>query len=138
MKLGIRSLCLTIIFEYQPEEVFPKDGTPEEREHAFWVTVDPRYFNISKTLQELKLEGCINSTTCLSTTPKVTTVERGTSASIYVDNAAYRSFIYQKFNSSLRLGWRGICRVKQADTFTSLAATNSVSVVVEFIKKLSP
>lgn len=39
---------------YQPEEVFPKDGTPEEREHAFWVTVDPRYFNISKTLQVIR------------------------------------------------------------------------------------
>ncbi|KAB1204375.1 Bark storage protein A [Morella rubra] len=149
---------------YQPEEVFPKDGTPEEREHAFWVTVDPRYFNISKTLQELKLEGCINSTTCLSTTPKVTTVERGTSASIYVDNAAYRSFIYQKFNVSpvdmesasvaliclqqripfiifralSDLAGGGSAESNEADTFTSLAATNSVSVVVEFIKKLSP
>ncbi|KAM3735661.1 hypothetical protein ACB098_10G103700 [Castanea mollissima] len=85
---------------YQPEEVFPINGTPEQREHAFWVSVDPLYFEISKKLEGLVLEGCINSTTCLSTTPKVTRVHRGTSASIYVDNAAYRSFIYNKFNVS--------------------------------------
>ncbi|PON37270.1 Nucleoside phosphorylase [Parasponia andersonii] len=29
--------------------------------------------------------------------PEVYTVGRGTSASIYLDNAAYRSFIYKKF-----------------------------------------
>ncbi|TQD69396.1 hypothetical protein C1H46_045071 [Malus baccata] len=36
---------------YQPEEVFPIDGTPEERQHAFWVPVDPLYYNISKKLE---------------------------------------------------------------------------------------
>ncbi|EXB82254.1 5'-methylthioadenosine/S-adenosylhomocysteine nucleosidase [Morus notabilis] len=51
--------------------------------------------------QDLELEGCLDSTTCLSTTPKVYTVDKGTSASIYLDNAAYRGFIYRKFNISL-------------------------------------
>lgn len=36
---------------YQPEEVFPVDGTPEERQHAFWVAVDPYYYEISKQLE---------------------------------------------------------------------------------------
>ena len=36
---------------FQPEEVFPIDGTPEEREHAFWVSIDPLYFEISKQLE---------------------------------------------------------------------------------------
>ena len=36
---------------FQPEEVFPIDGTPEIREHAFWVSVDPLYFKISKKLE---------------------------------------------------------------------------------------
>ena len=36
---------------YQPEEVFPINGTPEQREHAFWVSVDPLYFEISKKLE---------------------------------------------------------------------------------------
>lgn len=36
---------------YQPEEVFPVDGVPEQREHAMWVAVDSHYFNISKKLE---------------------------------------------------------------------------------------
>ena len=36
---------------YQAEEIFPVDGTPEQRQHAFWVPVDSQYFNISQKLQ---------------------------------------------------------------------------------------
>lgn len=36
---------------YQPEEIFPIDGTPEEREHIFWVPVDSHYFNLAKKLE---------------------------------------------------------------------------------------
>ena len=39
---------------YQPEEVFPIDGTPEERQHVFWVPVDSQYFQISQNLQVYK------------------------------------------------------------------------------------
>ncbi|XP_028095319.1 uncharacterized protein LOC114295290 [Camellia sinensis] len=148
---------------YQPEEVFPIDGTPEERQHAFWVPVDSHYFELSKNLESLELEGCLNSTTCLSETPKVTRVLRGTSASIYLDNAAYRNFLYRKFNMSpvdmesaavaliclqqripfitIRalsdLAGGGSAQSNEAATFISLAANNSVTVVVEFIKNLS-
>ncbi|KAK6129685.1 hypothetical protein DH2020_036551 [Rehmannia glutinosa] len=83
---------------YQPEEIFPVDGTPEERQHVFWVPVDDNYFQLSQKLEGIKLENCINSTTCLNRPPIVTRVPRGASASIYVDNAAYRNFLYDKFN----------------------------------------
>ncbi|PWA96031.1 phosphorylase superfamily protein [Artemisia annua] len=144
---------------YQPEEIFPVDGTPEERQHAFWVPVDPTYFKLAKTLESLKLQGCLNAKTCLSTPPKVTTVERGTSASIYLDNAAYRSFIYNKFHiSPVEMESAGVALISyqqrvpfiviralsdlagggehsnEADTFIDLAANNSVKVAVEFIK----
>lgn len=105
----------------------------------------------------------MNSTTCLSEAPKVVRVQRGTSASIYLDNAAYRGFIYNKFNVSpvdmesasvaliclqqrvpfiaIRalsdLAGGGSAHSNEADTFASLAATNSVNVVIEFIKLLS-
>ncbi|KAK9946668.1 hypothetical protein M0R45_012118 [Rubus argutus] len=148
---------------YQSEEVFPIDGTPEQREFTFWVPVDPFYYEISKNLEELKLEGCLNSTSCLSHTPKVARVQRGTSASIYLDNAAYRDFIYDKFNVTpvdmesasvaliclqqrvpfiaIRalsdLAGGGSADSNEADTFTTLASHNSATVVVEFIKQLS-
>nr|GMD44235.1 bark storage protein A-like [Ipomoea batatas] len=147
---------------YQPEEIFPVDATPEERQHIFWVPVDSDYFQIAQSLEGLELEGCINATTCLTHTPKVTRVERGTSASIYLDNAAYRSFIYDKFNVSpvemesaavalvchqqkvpyiiIRalsdLAGGGSAESNEAATFINLAADNSVKVAVEFIKKV--
>ncbi|XP_008220066.1 PREDICTED: bark storage protein A-like [Prunus mume] len=148
---------------FQPEEVFPIDGTPEERQHAFWVAVDPHYYEISQKVEDVKLEGCLNSTTCLSNIPKVARVQRGASASIYLDNAAYRGFLYNKFNISpmdmetasvaliclqqrvpfiaIRalsdLAGGGSAKSNEADTFSPLAAKNSVTVVVEFIKQLS-
>ncbi|XP_062019463.1 bark storage protein A-like [Rosa rugosa] len=148
---------------YQPEEVFPVNGTPEHREHAFWVPVDPFYYEISQKLEEMKLEGCLNSTTCLSHIPKVARVQRGTSASIYLDNAAYRDLIYNKFNITpvdmesasvaliclqqkvpfivIRalsdLAGGGSANSNEADTFIALASNNSVTVLLEFVKHLS-
>ncbi|KAI3454084.1 hypothetical protein Pfo_010747 [Paulownia fortunei] len=130
------------------QEVFPVDGTPEERQHVFWVPVDANYFQLSKKLKGLELENCMNSTTCLSSPPKVARVSRGASASIYLDNAAYRSFLYNKFRVSPQrvpfITFRAISDLaggasaesNEADTFTPLAANNSVAVVVEFIKIL--
>ncbi|BBH08384.1 Phosphorylase superfamily protein [Prunus dulcis] len=40
---------------YQPEEVFPVHGTPEVRQHAFWVPVNPKFFSVAKDLEDLKL-----------------------------------------------------------------------------------
>ncbi|KAL3746748.1 hypothetical protein ACJRO7_015650 [Eucalyptus globulus] len=148
---------------YQPEEVFPVTGTPEERQHEFWVPVGSTYFEVAKKLEGLKLESCVNATTCLNYTPSVSTVERGVSASIYLDNSAYRSFIYDKFNVSpvdmesasvalicyqqntpfiaIRalsdLAGGGSAESNEADTFVDLASDNAVTVVVEFIKQLS-
>jgi hypothetical protein len=36
---------------YQPEEIFPVDGTPEVSQHAFWVPVDKTYFEIARKLK---------------------------------------------------------------------------------------
>ncbi|CAN6682008.1 unnamed protein product [Malus baccata var. baccata] len=147
---------------FQPEEVFPIDGTPEERQHAFWVAVDPLYYEISQKLEDLELERCLNSTTCLPHTPKVYRVERGTSAGIFLSNAAYRSFLFDKFNISpldmesasvalvclqqrvpfiviraLSSSLSGTSEPNEAANFISLASKNSVMAVVEFIRRLS-
>jgi hypothetical protein len=36
---------------YQPEEIFPVDGIPEQRQHALWVPVDSKYYIIAKKLE---------------------------------------------------------------------------------------
>ncbi|KAI3683903.1 hypothetical protein L1987_84418 [Smallanthus sonchifolius] len=91
---------------------------------------------------------------------KVAFVERCTSASIYVDNATYRNFIYDKFNITMvemesgvvalisyqqrvpfiviralsDLAGGGEDESNEVDTFITLASKNTVKVAVEFIK----
>ncbi|KAJ4957840.1 hypothetical protein NE237_024951 [Protea cynaroides] len=146
---------------YQPEEIFPVNGTPEARQHAFWVPVNSHYYAVAKKLKNIKLEGCVNST-CLPRTPELFMVDKGCSANVFVDNAAYRLFMNTKFNVSpidmesaavalvsLQEGIpfiavRGLSDLagggssvsNEADTFSSLAAQNSVAVLLGFIALL--
>ncbi|WZZ24602.1 hypothetical protein YC2023_008003 [Brassica napus] len=143
---------------YQPEEIFPVTGTPEVREHVFWVPVDKSYLDLSRQLKDMRLPQCVN-TTCLPRPPKVTIVDRGVSASVFVDNAAYRTFLRSKFNATAidmesaavalichqqalpfvviralsDLAGGGSDVSNEADLFGSLAAQNSVDVLVKFV-----
>ncbi|KAG6723623.1 hypothetical protein I3843_03G211800 [Carya illinoinensis] len=145
----------------QPEEIFPVNGTPEVRQHAFWVPVDKHYFTVAKKLKNLKLGSCVN-TTCLPRTPVVVRVKRGISANVFVDNSAYRSFLNTKFNATsidmesaavalvclqqkrpfiaIRslsdLAGGGSALSNEANIFSSLAAQNAVDAVVRFITLL--
>ncbi|KAK1377615.1 Bark storage protein A [Heracleum sosnowskyi] len=144
---------------YQPEEIFPKNGQPEERQHAYWISVDPYYFSLAKKLEGMKLNECVNATTCLPRPPKVTRVQRGASANVFVDNAAYREFLYTKFNTTTvdmesaavaliclqqntpfiafralsDLAGGGSSVSNEADLFSPLAAQNSVDVLIQFV-----
>ncbi|KAL3498457.1 hypothetical protein ACH5RR_041189 [Cinchona calisaya] len=147
---------------FQAEEVFLIDGAPEDRQHAFWVPIDPHYYKLSKKLVGMKLDGCVNTTTCLRRSPKVAIVKREVSSSTYLDNAAYRNFIDENFGATpidkdsasvaliclqqrkpfviIRslsdLAGGDSLESNEADAFSILAATNSVKVVVEFINSL--
>ncbi|XP_050216134.1 bark storage protein A [Mercurialis annua] len=146
---------------FQPEEIFPVNGVPEVRQRAFWVPVDPRYFKIAGELQNLKLEGCVNST-CLPRTPIVTRVKQGVSANVFVDNRAYREFLNDKFNATpidmesaavalichqqrmpfivIRalsdLAGGGSAVSNEAGVFASLAAQNAVVALAKFVSLL--
>lgn len=150
---------------YQPEEVFPVAGTPEQRSHALWVPVDGHYYELAKKLEGLKLQGCVNGTNssaCLPRRPVVARVERGCSASVFVDNAAYREFLRSRFavtaidmetagvalvalqqgtpfiaiRSLSDLAGGGSAESNEAGMFAPLAAQNAVLVVVEFMSLL--
>ncbi|PIA64882.1 hypothetical protein AQUCO_00100393v1 [Aquilegia coerulea] len=146
---------------YQPEEIFPKNGIPEVRQHAFWVPVNKNYYAVAEKLKGMKLESCINST-CLPRAPMVVRVERGSSANVFLDNAAYRNFLRSKFNITAvdmesaavalvcfqqrtpfivfralsDLAGGGSSQSNEAGIFAPLAAQNAVSVVLRFISLL--
>lgn len=143
---------------YQPEEIFPIDGYPEIRQHAFWIPVNELYFSLAKKLEHMKLQGCVNST-CLERAPKVVRVKRGVSANVFVDNSAYRDFLHSKFNATpidmesaavalvcsqqkvpfiaIRalsdLAGGGSSQSNEAALFTTLAAQNAADVLLGFI-----
>ncbi|KAK6252886.1 hypothetical protein QUC31_014606 [Theobroma cacao] len=60
-------------FNAQPEEIFPLNGIPEQRQHAFWVLVNEHYFAIAEGVQGLRLGGCVDAT-CLPRNPMVVRV----------------------------------------------------------------
>ncbi|CAL4896299.1 unnamed protein product [Urochloa decumbens] len=161
---------------YQPEEVFPaSSSTPESRGHAFWVPVDAHYYDLTRKLEGLQLERCVaaasnNGTaaatrkrrTCLPRRPAVARVERGCSASVFVDNAAYREFLRSRFRVTpvdmetaavalvamqqgtpfiavralSDLAGGGAAGSNEAGVFAPLAAQNAVTVAVELISLL--
>lgn len=149
---------------YDAEEVLPVTGTPEVIEQHFWVPVDETYYQIATqiTSQGLDLQSCTNDSTCLSQAPQVVTVSRGASANIFLDNAAYRSFLHNHFNVSLVdeesasvaltcltnnisfIAFRalsdlagGSSATNEVSIFYNLASTNAVVVLTEFIRLLS-
>ncbi|KAG5037113.1 hypothetical protein JHK86_017953 [Glycine max] len=147
---------------YQPEEIYPVNGIPEARHEIFWVPVDKTYFKIASKLKNVKFESCVN-TTCLPRKPIVTRVEKGVTANVFVDNKAYREFLYSKFDATpvemetaavalvclqqkkpfiaIRslsdLAGGGSALSNEVDVFSSLASQNAFEVLVKFISLLT-
>jgi nucleoside phosphorylase len=48
----------------------------------------------------MELEKCVNSSLCLPQKPKLVVGLKGSTADIFVDNAAYRDFLYKAFGVS--------------------------------------
>ncbi|XP_038991561.1 bark storage protein A-like [Hibiscus syriacus] len=141
---------------YQPEEIFPVDGDPELRRHAFWVLVNHLYLAIAE-IKGLRLGGCVNGT-CLPRPEMVVRVERGISSNMFVDNRAYREFFNSKFNATAihmeraavalvchqqnmpfiafrslsDLAGGGSALSNEASLFAALAAQNAVDVLIGF------
>ncbi|KEH27142.1 bark storage-like protein [Medicago truncatula] len=146
---------------YQPERIFPIDGTPEVWQPAFWVPVDKTYFEIARKLKNVELSICVN-TTCLPRKPMVVRVKKGVSANMFVDNKAYRDHLNSKFDATptdmesaavalvcfqhkipfiaIRalsdLAGGGSALSNEVSIFISLASQNAFDVLVKFISLL--
>lgn len=58
-------------------------------------------FNVSfNLLQGMELEKCVNSSLCLPEKPKLVVGLKGATSNIFLDNAAYRDFLFQTFEVS--------------------------------------
>ncbi|CAL5367940.1 unnamed protein product [Camellia sinensis] len=140
--------------EFTSQQLY-SNGRPMEE--VFWLPIDPKWFSLASQLQDMKLVQCVNETYCLPGTPQVVYGLRASTADIFLDNVAYRKFLFSKFNIStvdeessavlmtaLTSGvpcivFRGVSDMAGAiDKLTlsslyTLAAANAVSVAIEFI-----
>lgn len=84
--------------EFTPQQVY-SNGKPMEE--FFWLPIDPTWFTLAcNQLRDLKLQQCVNETYCLPEPPKVVYGLKASSADVFVDNAAYRRFLFSSFNIS--------------------------------------
>ncbi|XP_034711434.1 bark storage protein A-like [Vitis riparia] len=65
-------------------------STGRPMQELFWLETDPKWFNLATQLQRH----------CISEKPKVAYGLRGSSADIFVDNAAYNEFLFKTLNIS--------------------------------------
>ncbi|KAK2972865.1 hypothetical protein RJ640_028393 [Escallonia rubra] len=83
--------------EFTPQQLYSNRQPMQE---VFWLPVEPHWFSVATQLEDLKLEQCVNETYCLPETPKIVYGLRGSTADTFVDNAAYRRFLFKEFNVS--------------------------------------
>ncbi|OMP07124.1 hypothetical protein COLO4_07609 [Corchorus olitorius] len=146
---------------YSKEEFFSESGKPNTAQPLLWANISQHWLQLAFNFGELKLEQCVNSSLCLPEKPKLVVGLRASTANIFVDNAAYRDFLFQTFHissvdmesaavvmTSLSNGFpvivvRGMSDLagrQQGENaigeFGSLAAINTAKAVLEFIGKL--
>ncbi|KAI3880250.1 hypothetical protein MKX03_010447 [Papaver bracteatum] len=73
-------------------------GQPMKK--LFWLEVDKTWFNLAAQLKGLEFQQCENATSCLPKVPKVEYGLRGASADIFLNNSAYRKFLFKEFQIS--------------------------------------
>ncbi|KAI3926514.1 hypothetical protein MKW92_042336 [Papaver armeniacum] len=141
--------------EFKPEEFF-SIGQPMKE--VFWLEVDKTWFNLAAQLKGMKFQQCENATSCLLRVPKVEYGLRGATADIFLDNAAYRKFLFEEFQVSTvdeessaivmtamssgvpSIVIRGVSDLAGGEGTTvspflgSLAAVNTLNVTIKFIE----
>ncbi|KAK6228341.1 Nucleoside phosphorylase domain - like 1 [Theobroma cacao] len=146
---------------YSKEQFFSESGEPNIAESLVWAKISPHWLQLASNLEGMKLEQCVNSSLCLPEKPKLVVGLRASTANIFVDNAAYRDFLFEKFEvssadmetaavvmTSLSNGFpviviRGLSDLagkQQGENavrkFGSLAALNTAKAVLGFIDNL--
>ncbi|KAK4835829.1 hypothetical protein QYF36_015056 [Acer negundo] len=147
---------------YETEQFFSESGDPNTPQLLLWAQVSEDWLQVAATnLEGIELEQCLNSSLCLPEKPKLVVGLSGSTANMFVDNAAYRDFLFHNFNvtsadmessavvmTSLSNGLpviviRGLSDLagRQSGknayaTFGPLAARNTAKAVVEFINHI--
>ncbi|KAJ4840474.1 hypothetical protein Tsubulata_039822 [Turnera subulata] len=146
---------------YSYEQFFSESGKPDTAAPIFWAQTSQKWLKLAAGLEGMELKSCVNSSLCLPQKPKLVVGLTGSTANIFVDNAAYRDFLYQTFEvSSVDMESFAVVMVSLSNNypvivirglsdlagsqmgqnaiqiFGPLAASNAAKAVVRFISKL--
>lgn len=84
----------------QPVDVRREGGTAVEEK--FWFASDPALLAAArKAAETVELKRCDDEGTCLSNTPTVSVGGNGVSGSAFVDNAAFRQYVFDTFEAKV-------------------------------------
>lgn len=143
----------------QNVEVTSAAGEPDAVEPRFWFPVDAAMLDVARTAaQNVSLTRCTADEVCLERQPKVVVGGNGVSGSTFVDNARYRSWVWDTFtaqaldmetaavahvayvNEVPYLAFRSLSDLagggageNTVNTFFALASSNSAALVLEFL-----
>ena len=146
--------------------IFPMDAgvrTAKGEERRFWFEADAGMLAAAGRIGAIELKRCTAQQACLPSTPRVVVGGNGVSGQAFVDNAAFRQYVFKTFDarvldmesaavamvayangvpfiaflslSDLAGGGEG---ANQLRTFMQLASDNSAAVVQRFLALWTP
>ncbi len=148
-----------MIFPYAVGIAHPGQETPEYRT---WFDADPDLISIARSVAgKATLKSCLKPDQCLPHTPRVVVGGNGVSGPAFVDNAEFRTWVYDTFHASVVdnesaavahvaysnhlpfIAFRSLSDLagggageNTMDVFEGLASDNSAAVVVAFLDAL--
>jgi adenosylhomocysteine nucleosidase len=137
-------------------------GKSDSLERKFWFPVDSSGLNYAKQIAStIKLKRCVNDSDCLDHDPAIVVGGNGVSGPTFVDNAEYRTWVWSTFsadaldmetasvalvsyiNKTPFIAFRSLSDLagggkgkNEARTFGKLAAENSATVVLAYLRIL--
>ncbi|MBT0664661.1 5'-methylthioadenosine/S-adenosylhomocysteine nucleosidase [Geobacter pelophilus] len=142
--------------------VIVPDAAPDKLERRFWFAVDTKALVTAQQVAgKVRLNRCIAQGECLEHEPRVVVGGNGVSGPTFVDNSAYRSWVWDTFkadaldmetaavamvayvNKVPYIAFRSLSDLagggpgkNEEKIFGRLAADNSATVVIEYLKAL--
>lgn len=146
----------------QGTSVTARHAPPDSLERRFWFPVDSLALGIARTIAgRFTLKRCVQADRCLDHTPKLVVGGNGVSGPTFVDNAAYREWVWRTFRADALdmessavavvayenrvpfIAFRSLSDLaggneapNEARIFGRLASENSAAVVMAFLDAL--
>ena len=147
--------------------IFPQNvgvRTAAGAEERFWFDADPALLKVADSVaDQIELKTCTEEGACLATPPRVVVGGRGVSGQAFVDNAAFREYVFRTFSAQVLdmetaaiatvayanakpfIGFRSLSDLagggageNEMATFMNLAAENAAALLAAFVEALPP